>query len=163
MMSVMKLRHELHYDAAPADVVAMMTEPAFWDRVAVATAAISSTTTVATADGATTVVSDTEQPVQGVPSFAKKIAGDSARAVTTQVWTGTSAAYEVDTPGKPTSVRGTITVNPQGTGSVVVYDLELKASVPLIGGRLEKLMGELTAAGFDKEGAVGAAWIAGER
>ncbi|HET6153485.1 MAG TPA: DUF2505 domain-containing protein [Marmoricola sp.] len=163
----MKLRHEHAYDAAPAAVLAMMTEPGFWDLVAVATAAISSVTTVEADGGATRVVTDSDQPVVGVPSFAKKFAGDSARAITTAVWSGSTAAYTVDTPGKPTTLAGTITVTEASTGSIagstVVYDLELKASVPLIGGKLERLMGQLTSEGFDKEHAVGVAWLAGER
>jgi carbon monoxide dehydrogenase subunit G len=159
----MKLRHELTYDAAPPAVLAMLTDPAFWDKVAVATAAISSVATVEADGGATRVVVDTEQPVVGVPSFAKKLAGDSARAITTQVWSGSTASYSVDTPGKPTSINGTAVVTEKGDGSVLTYDLEVKASVPLIGGKLEKLVVQLTTEGFEKEQSVGAAWLAGER
>ena len=50
------------------------------------------------------VVVDQEQRVAGVPSFAKKLVGDSTRAITTQVWTGDTASYVVETPGKPTSL-----------------------------------------------------------
>jgi carbon monoxide dehydrogenase subunit G len=163
MMGRMKLRHDLTYDAAPAAVLAMITDPEFWDKVAVAVAAISSVATVEADGGATRVVVDTEQPVTGVPAFAKKIAGDSARAITTQVWSGHTASYSVDTPGKPTSINGTATLSEKGAGTVLTYDLDVKASVPLIGGRLEKLVIELTTAGFVKEQAVGAAWLAGER
>lgn len=159
----MKLRHDLTYDAAPAAVLAMLTEPAFWDEVAVATAALSNVVTVTPDGAATRVVIDQEQPVVGVPSFAKKFAGDSARAITTQVWTGTTATYTVDTPGKPTSINGTAAVTERGGVAVLTYDLEVKASVPLIGGKLEKLMVELTTAGFAKEQAVGTSWLAGQR
>lgn len=159
----MKLRHQLTYDADPNAVLAMVTDPAFWDKVAVATEAISSVATAEADGGATRVVVDTEQPVKGVPSFAKKFAGDSTRAITTQVWSGTTASYSVDTPGKPTSINGTAAVTAQGSGSVLTYDLEVKASVPLIGGKLEKLVVDLTTEGFDKEQAVGAAWLAGDR
>jgi len=66
-------------------------------------------------------------------------------------------------PCKPTSISGTATLTPNGTGSTLTYDLEVKASVPLVGGKLEKLVVELTTEGFDKEQVVGAAWLAGER
>lgn len=163
MMSVMKLRHQLAYDADPTAVLAMVTDPAFWEKVAVATEAIRSVAMVEDDGGATRVVVDTEQPVVGVPSFAKKFAGDSARAITTQVWSGPHASYSVETPGKPTSINGTATIAAQGAGSVLTYDLDVKASVPLIGGKLEKLVIELTTEGFEKEQAVGAAWLAGDR
>lgn len=153
----MKLRHELTYDAAPEAVLAMLTDPAFWDKVAEATGALSSTATV---DGNRVVV-DQEQAVQGVPSFAKKFVGESTRAINTFVWQGSQAAYDVETPGKPTSMSGTATVAASGAGSTLTYDLEVKASVPLIGGKLEKLVVDLTTEGFVKEQAVGAAWLAG--
>jgi len=153
----MKLRHELTYDAAPEAVHAMLTDPGFWDKVAEATGALSSTATVS----GNRVVVDQEQAVQGVPSFAKKFVGESTRAINTFVWDGLTAAYDVQTPGKPTSMSGTATVAAKGAGSTLTYDLDVKASVPLIGGKLEKLVVELTTDGFVKEQAVGAAWLAG--
>jgi carbon monoxide dehydrogenase subunit G len=159
----MRLRHELAYDAPPAEVRAMLTDPLFWDEVAAATGALSSTATIG-AEGATTrIVVDQEQRVTGVPSFAKKFVGDSTRAITTQVWRGDEASYEVEAPGKPTSITGTATLAENGAGSTLTYDLDVKASVPLVGGKLEKLVVELTTEGFQKEQAVGAAWLAGDR
>ena len=163
MMSGMRLRHELAYDAPPADVLAMITDPLYWDKVADATSALSSRATVATEGATTRVVVDQEQEVVGVPSFAKKFVGDSTRAIMTQLWQGDSATYTVETPGKPTSISGTATLAENGSGSTVTYDLEVKASVPLVGGKLEKLVVELTTEGFEKEQAVGAAWLAGDR
>jgi hypothetical protein len=163
MMSAMRLRHELAYDAPPAEVLAMLTDPLFWDKVGDATGALSSTATVGTEGGVTRVVIDQEREVAGVPSFAKKFVGDSTRAITTQLWTGTEATYVVETPGKPTSIKGTATVAENGAGSTLTYDLDVKAGVPLVGGKLEKLVVELTTEGFEKEQAVGAAWLAGER
>jgi CubicO group peptidase (beta-lactamase class C family) len=167
IMSAMRLRHEVAYDAPPADVLAMVTDPLFWDRVGDATGALSSTATVGKEGDSTRVVIDQEQQVVGVPSFAKKFVGDSTRAITTQEWRGSgpgyAASFEVETPGKPTSISGTASLVEHGTGSVLVYDLEVKASVPLVGGKLEKLVVELTAAGFEKEQAVGAAWLGGDR
>jgi hypothetical protein len=163
MMSAMRLHHELAYDAPPDDVLAMVTDPLFWDRVGEATGALSSTATIGTEAGTTRVVIDQEQQVAGVPSFAKKFVGDSTRAITTQVWRGHEASFEVDAPGKPTRISGTATLAENGTGSTLTYDLDVKASVPLVGGKLEKLVVELTTAGFEKEQTVGAAWLAGER
>jgi hypothetical protein len=118
---------------------------------------------VSTEGEATTVVVDQQQQVVGVPSFAKKFVGDSTRAITTQVWRGQAASYVVDAPGKPTSITGTATLTGHGQSTVLAYDLDVKASVPLIGGKLEKLVVELTTEGYHKEQAVGSAWLAGER
>ncbi len=159
----MRLHHELTYEASEAAVLAMMTDPAYWDAVAVATAAISSVARVEDEGSATRVVVDQEQAVVGVPSFAKKFVGDSTRAITTQVWSGSTAAFAVETPGKPTSIAGTATLTGKGDATVLTYDLEVKAGVPLIGGKLEKLVVELTTEGFGKEQVVGNAWLAGDR
>ena len=163
MMTTMKLRHELTFDATPDEVLAMLTDPGYWDKVAVATAAISSTATMESSRDTTTVVVDQLQRVVGVPGFAKKFVGESTRAITTQVWKGGTASYVVDTPGKPTSMKGTLTLSAQGSGSVLAYDLDVKASVPLIGGKLESLVVDLFTDGLAKEQSTGSAWLAGDR
>ncbi len=159
----MNLTRELSYDASVDDVRAMLSDPAYWDKVAAATGARSSSTTV---DG-DTVTTDELQEVAGVPSFAKKFVGDSTRAIKTITWHGSGetsrADFAVDTPGKPTSITGSLTLASAGNGSTLTYKLDIKASVPLVGGKLEKLVGELTDAGFTKEYGVGQAWLGGAR
>jgi hypothetical protein len=162
MMCTMKLRHELTYRAPLGDVFAMLIDTAYWDRVAVATGALSSTATVETVAGEFRVVIDQDQPVAGVPSFAKKFVGDSARAIKRQTWTGHTSTFVVETPGKPTTMAGTAVLEERGETTVLSYDLEVRASVPLIGGKLEKLVVGLTTDGFEKEQAVGADWLRGE-
>jgi hypothetical protein len=164
-MPAMRLRHELRYDAPAEDVLAMLTDPAYWDMVAAATDAITSSTTVEQLGGDTRVRTDQEQRVVGVPSFAKKFVGESTRALKLQTWTGHRSTFEVETPGKPTHLAGTAQLRADGAGegSVLEYDLEITASVPLVGGKLEKLVAGYTVDGFEKERAVGASWLGGER
>lgn len=155
----MNLTRELSYDAGIDAVREMLCDPAYWDKVAAATGARSSSTTVS----GDIVTTDELQEVAGVPSFAKKFVGDSTRAIKTIAWHGESADFTVDTPGKPTSIAGSLSLTSQGAGSTVTYSLEIKAGVPLIGGKLEKLVADLTGAGLGKEHAVGQAWLRGER
>lgn len=160
MMADMRLHHENTYEAPVADVFAMLVDPDFRQKVAAATDAISCNA----AYGGGKLVIREEQAVQGVPGFAKKFVGDSTVAIHTEVWDGdSSATVEIATPGKPTHISGTTTLTESGGTTTQVYDLEVKASVPLVGGKLEKLIHDLTKAGFDQERAVGAAWLAGER
>ncbi|GAB2980321.1 DUF2505 domain-containing protein [Nocardioides montaniterrae] len=160
----MQLTRSLAYDAPVTTVLAMLHEPEFWDRVAVATRALSSATTVVAGEGgAVEVVTDQQQAVAGVPAFAKRIVGDSTRAIITAAWDGPQATYVVDTPGKPTSIKGTVTVVPEGEGSVVRYELDVSASVPVVSGKLERLISDLTSAGIDQEHEVGRAWLAEAR
>lgn len=160
MMRRMKLLHENVYDAPAADVYAMLVDPAYRKKVAEATDAISCDA----AFGGGKLVVREEQAVKGVPGFAKKFVGESTQAIHTEVWTdGTSATFEIETPGKPTHIKGTTTLTESGGRTTHVYDLEVKASVPLVGGKLEKLVADLTADGFVKEHEVGVAWLAGNR
>jgi hypothetical protein len=159
----MKFQHDLTFDASLEDVRAMLLAPAFWDTVAQATGAFSSTTSVTESGGTIEVVTDEEQKVVGVPGFAKKFVGESTRAIKTLRWAGDTAAFTVETPGKPTSLSGTASLSSSGSATRLRYDLDVKASVPLVGGKLEKLVADLTVDGFGKEEAAGVAWLAGGR
>jgi hypothetical protein len=76
------------------------------------------------------------------------------------VWLGKeSGTLSIESPGKPTSASGTIRLEPNGAGTTEVVELEIKVKVPLIGGKLEKLMAEKVAAGMDVEHAVGVIWL----
>jgi len=50
---------------------------------------------------------------------------------------------------------------PDGAGTVEVVELEIKAKVPLIGGKLENLMAEQVRDGMDTEREVGQSWLKG--
>ena len=163
MMGRMKFQHELTFEASLDDVRAMVLAPAFWDQVAQATGALSSKTTLTESGTATELVTDELQKVVGVPGFAKKFVGDSTRSIKTLRWTGDAATFVIETPGKPTSLSGTATLAASGSSTTLRYDLDVKASVPLIGGKLEKLVADLTIEGFGKEEAAGVAWLAGGR
>jgi hypothetical protein len=157
----MKFQHELTFDAGLEEVRAMMLAPTYWDTVARATGALSSTTTKSETGSSVELVTDEEQKVVGVPGFAKKFVGESTRSIKTLRWTGDNATFVVETPGKPTSLSGTASLSSNGASTTLRYELDVKASVPLIGGKLEKLVADLTVEGFGKEEAAGVAWLAG--
>jgi uncharacterized protein YndB with AHSA1/START domain len=163
MMAAMKLRHEISYDAAPADVYAMLSDPDFRQRSCDAMGVLSAEITVEPAGDGMRVRIDQVQPTAGVPSFARKFAGETTRAVQVEEWADpTQATLTVLTPGKPTEISGTLTLTADGTGTVETFEGEVTVKVPLIGGRLESLVGDLFTAGMDKEHTAGVAWLAGE-
>jgi uncharacterized protein YndB with AHSA1/START domain len=164
MMISMLLRHEIHYNASAAEVYAMLTDPAFRSKALAAMGVISHEITITAEGSATRILIDQVQPTEGVPSFAKKFAGETTRAVQTEVWSSpTSATLKVDAPGKPTEISGTLTLTESGGKTTEVFEGEVKARVPLIGGKLENVIAGLFTAGFDKENAAGIAWLAGDR
>ena len=160
----MKFRHELSYDATPAEVFEMLADPVFRERVSAALAVVSADVSVERTGDGFTLTNDQVQRTEGLPSFARRIAGDTTHVVQTEVWDSPSGGtLTVETPGKPTSMAGTIELVADGSGTREVVELEVKAKVPLIGGKLEGLMARQVRDGMDAEREVGAAWLTGER
>ena len=159
-----RVQEDLRYDGATVEqVYEMLGTQKFRESVCDYQRVLRHDVTVNQVGETMSVSIDQDHATDRLPGFAKKFVGESTRAITTQVWQGRAATVEVETPGKPTSIAGSATLAENGTGSTLTYDLDVKASVPLVGGKLEKLVVELTTEGFDKEQAVGAAWLAGER
>jgi hypothetical protein len=160
----MKVTHTATYDAPLADVHAMLTDPEFRRFAADATGVVSAEVTVESTGDGVVVTIDQVQPTEGVPSFAKKFAGETTRAVQVETWRSPSeATLSVQTPGRPTDISGRYVLAEDGGATTQTFTGELKVKVPLIKDRLEKLMAQLFVEGRDKEQAAGAAWLRGER
>jgi uncharacterized protein YndB with AHSA1/START domain len=160
----MKLRHEITYDAPLADVFAMLSDPAFRQKSAEAMGVISADVSINAKGAGISVKIDQVQPTEGVPSFARKFAGETTRAVQTEEWDSPSGGtISIQTPGKPTSINGTLSLRTSGTTTTETLEVEVKVKVPLLGGKLESLMADLVTRGMDKEHAAGVAWLAGDR
>ena len=159
----MKIRHELTYAASPSEVYQMRADPVFRAKVCEAMDTVSYDVDVDDAEELVVTI-DMVQHTQGVPSFAKRVVGDETRVIQTERWPELHYGHiEVEIPGKPGHIRGTLSLADQGAGSVYVFDGEAKMGIPLIGGRLEGLIEKLFVAGMDTEQQVAAAWLEGNR
>ncbi len=158
----MQLRHEVTYDAPLAEVFAMLSDPAFRQAAAEAMGVISADVSITPQGDGISVRIDQVQATEGIPGFAKRFAGDTTRAVQVEDWSSrTGGTISIETPGKPTSIKGTLTLAESGGRTTETLEAEVKVKVPLIGGKLESLMGDLVVKGMDKEHATGVAWLAG--
>lgn len=164
MMSAMDFRHELTYDAPPAEVFAMLADPAFREAVSEAQGVVSHDVEVTPQGPGFTLVNDQVQRTEGLPSFAKKFAGSTTRAVQREEWADQSGgSLVIEAPGKPSDIRGAISLEPTGSGTTEVVALTVTVKVPLIGGKLEGLLADQIRSGIDVEHEVGRRWLAGER
>jgi len=156
----MKFRHEVRYDAPPAQVFEMLADPAFREAACAAQDVISAQVRLErTGDGFSLTI-DQEQRTDDLPAFARAFAGESTRAIQREEWAdATGGTLRIDAPGKPSEVKGTITLEPDGSGTREIIELDLKIKVPLIGGKLEKLLADKVAAGIEAEQSVGAAYL----
>lgn len=163
MMAAMRFRHELTYDASPAQVFEMLADPAFREASSVAQDVVSAEVRLERTGNGFSLTIDQEQRTGDLPPFARAFAGDSTRAIQHEEWEdSTGGTLRIDTPGKPSELRGTITLRPEGSLTREIVELEVKVKVPLVAGKLERLLAERVAAGMDAEHAVGVAYLAGQ-
>jgi hypothetical protein len=160
----MKFSHQMRYDAPPADVAAMLADPAFREKVCVAMHSVRHDVDIDGSGSGMTVVVDQTQPAEGIPSFAKKFVGDQIQITQRETWRdASSATLVVAIPGKPGEFNGGIDLTGDANGTVETVGGDIKVKIPLLGGRLEGLIGDLLEQALKSEHRVGRAWLAGER
>jgi predicted RNA binding protein with dsRBD fold (UPF0201 family) len=160
----MKFSHRMTYDAAPADVLKMLSDPAFREKVCEAMHAVRRDVSIDGAPEGMAVVVDQTQPAKGIPSFAKKFVGEEIRIVQREQWKGGSGAdLKVEIPGKPGAFDGSIALAEQDGGTVETVQGDITVKIPMLGGKLEALIGDLLGSALRAEERVGKAWLAGDR
>jgi hypothetical protein len=157
----MRFEHTLRYDASPEEVFAMLGEARFREQVCEAQHVTECTAEVDGVDHTMSVMVDQKRPSEGIPSFAKKFVGDTIHIRQREEWSSaTDATLDVAIPGKPGHLKGTITLRPDGEGTVETVAGELKVGIPIVGGKIEVLIGELLEHALQTEERVGKAWLA---
>jgi len=160
-----KFRFEQTYVADPSTVWAMLSDPAFITSKCERTGSMETTVDV-TDDGEDgfTLTSTRILPAN-LPSVAKPFVGDTLTVTETQVW-GAAAAGGSRTGttsvdfGAPMSFSATLTLSPGGDGTTMVTEGAFKASVPFVGGKIEKVASDETTRYLEKEQLVGTEWLA---
>ena len=164
MMATMDFRHELAYDASPAEVFEMLADPAFREAVDAAMDVVSADVTLERTGDGFTLTNDMVQKTAGLPAFATKLFGETTRALQHEEWSSPAGGtLRIETPGKPTSASGTIRLEPRGAGTTEVVELEIKAKIPVVGGKIAGVFADQVREGMDVEHGVGRAWLRGER
>ena len=164
----MRLTAELRYDAGPADVFAMLTDAAFQERKLAATGAVAHEVEVAArGDGGAVVTTRRTMPTDQVPDLVRNLVGPTLTIVQVEEW-GPAAAdgaragtVTAEVSGAPVRLTGTQRLSAAGAGSVETLDAELKARIPIIGGRVERAAEPAITAAVQVEEREGRAWLAG--
>jgi Protein of unknown function (DUF2505) len=143
-MERMDLRTEQRYDADPPTVFAMFTDEAFLSRKAQATNALRHEGSVVR-DGDTI---DLEQTDVWEPASS-----DGSRTGSIRIIMG----------GLPVQLTGAMRLAPVGTGSQATVDAQIKAAIPLFGGKIEQAVHDALLQAVRIEESVGQAWLDGQR
>lgn len=139
----MKFTHRAEYPATPDAVFAQMLDPGFQDAKCDATAATWKSDVSTTGDR-TVITTERVLPTDQLPDIARSFVGESLTIVEAQTWgpaaaDGTRTAdLNLHVKGAPMTLKGMIRLSPTGSGSLHEVEGELRAGVPLIGGKLEK-------------------------
>jgi uncharacterized protein YndB with AHSA1/START domain len=179
--SRVRLTAEIRYAADPLTVFGMLTDEAFQKRKLAQTGALTFDVSVSSRpDGGAVVTSTRAVPTDQVPEAFRALVGDRLTIEQTETWgppgaggvrTGT---LEVSVPGTPVTMSASLSLSEDGVGPVARgssptaaagcverVDGELKARVPLIGGRIEKATEPAVRAAIEAEERIGQAWLTG--
>lgn len=158
MMGAMnKLTKKLTYDATAEAVTAMLDDPEFRESVLQQQKVVRGSATV---DGDVVTI---EQVRAGddLPSFARSFVGDEILIVQTENWTSpTSADVRLTIPGKPGEAVGTLQLVESGATTTETVELDVSVKIPLVGGKIEKLIAGIISSALDVEQRVGREWLA---
>jgi hypothetical protein len=158
----MRFEHVNHYAAGADAVLAMLTTPAFRDRVCTSQRALDHDVDIKGAGPGAVVLIARTQSLAGAPSLAIKVVGDTVRIVQREEWrTPTEADFAMEIPGKPGRLDGGIVLRDNGNDTTdELFTGDVKVNVPLVGKKLEQMIASILERALVKEGQVGASWLA---
>jgi hypothetical protein len=152
----------LDLPADPEAAYALLTDASYVQEVGEATGGIDVEVSVTpTDDGGAVVESRRALPAE-LPSYAKAMVGDTLRLVETRTFGPASAdgsrggSASVRFEGAPITISGPLRLAAGGPGSVLALDLSVAASVPFVGGKIERFAAEQIERAARKEGEVAA-------
>ena len=163
----MRLSAEIRYDADPATVFAMLVDADFQERKCAATGALDHELEIEEYDdGGAAIRTSRTMPTDQVPDFIRTFVGQTLTVVQVDDWQppapdgSREGTVVVEIKGAPVRLAAAATLLADGAGSRQTIDGDLKASVPLIGGRIEKAVEPALQAAIRVEQREGRAWLA---
>ena len=162
----MKIAKSIEYAATPEELFAVLSDVKFQEAKCAATAAIKHSANVETVGDHTVITTSRILPSDGLPDFAKSMVGETLKVTETQDWGPASpdgsrrGTVQMAVAGAPIALNGTLAIAPGGPGTVEKLDAELKAKLPLIGGKIEKAAAPPIEEAIDIEARTAQEWLA---
>jgi hypothetical protein len=161
-----RLTDRIRYRADPAAVFAMITDRRFQEHKCHSSGATRYQAEVTEdAPGGTRIVTTRQMPTTDLPDFVRSFAGAELTITETSHWgpvepdgsrTGT---VTVEITGVPVRLSGRTRLARDGQTTVQDVDGDLKASVPLLGGKIEKAAEPAIRSAIRLEERVGEEWL----
>jgi hypothetical protein len=162
----MKITETVEHAATPDQVFAAFCDEGYQVLKCQRSGALEHDVVIELEDGQTIIVTRRQLPTEGFPDFVRGFVGDRVEVVETQRWGdpgddgAREAALTVEIPRTPVTLTGGVHLRPGGPGTVQAVDGELKANVPLLGGRIEKAVAPVIVSAVRLEAKVVRDWLA---
>lgn len=155
-------------DGTVEEVYALFTDVAFQEAKCVATTDDANHYTVDVTGGPAGERVRTERHLRsdGLPDVARSFVGEHLTIIEVQTWSAAAgdgsrvSAVDMHVKGAPLTLKGTLRLEPAEGGTVKVLDLDLKAHVPFIGGKIEKAAAQPINAAIEIETDLIREWLA---
>lgn len=140
----MDIHRETRYAADPETVFAMLTDEAFLRRRAERSHALDWDASVKADGNMLTSVLRQSLPASFLPEVARKLTGETVELTEGITWSppnpdrSRDGTISLDVTQAPVTLRGTIILSLSGAQTAQVVRAELKASIPLIGKKVEE-------------------------
>lgn len=158
----MRFAKEIRFPASVAEVHAMLVSREFREEVAAQAGASRWTVSVEETPAGILSVVDSAAPTADLPGFVRKVIGSEMPIHQEELYTSpTEGRLTVSMTGRPGSLTGTIRLAADGAETVQAVEADVKVAVPLVGGKLEKLICQVMGNLLKLQGRVGAEWLAG--
>jgi hypothetical protein len=152
------------YDASIDQMWAMLSDQGYHQAKYEALGAGNISFTEFNADSSAITMKNERDVPADLPSFAKKIVGETNHVTQTERWTrsgdSASCSIEIQIKNVPGGTTGTMDINPTGSGCSWAADFTIKVGIPMVGGKLEGVMKDETASNFVKEKTFNDEWLA---
>lgn len=141
----MKISKQWTLPATPDEVYALSIDPEYQEEICEEAGALSHRSTVTEQGPGHEVKVQRVMPSGDVPDLLKKLVGDTVDVTQIITWGARQAdgsrdgTLDVSIKGQPINMKGTTSLRPDGDGTAVDVSADLKAKIPLVGGKIEKL------------------------
>ena len=141
----MKISQKWTLPATPDEVYALSIDPAYQEEICEEAGALSHQSTVTEQGSGHEVKVQRVMPSGDVPDLVKKLVGDKVDVTQVIAWGARQAdgsregTLDVSIKGQPISMKGITSISPDGDGTAVDVSADLKAKIPLVGGKIEKM------------------------
>ncbi len=161
----MRITETIDYPAGPQAVFTMLTSEAFQERKCAEAGALSHGVDITESAGGARIVTNRDLPTDDLPDFAKSIVGNRLAITETYVWAAPTddgarpGTLTVEVAGAPVALHATVRMASGGSGTTITIVGDLKASIPLFGGKVEKASAPAVVDAIRGEQRTGTAWL----